>query len=435
MNTRGRVLDPERRPAAGATVTLGYYFAPEATDDDLAPGADRLPLVAITDEQGAYCFALSEFPETGRKLRLRADDNLAVRARCGSLCSWSVRFPWNGRPVRAPDIVLEPGVHGCTAVRWDDDTPAAGVDMEISVCDEVETLDENNRILTFGGSTDDGGQFTYGPVPGRPLRMLLQANLTAGPPLVDDWTARPDDSRTLVLTRGRSSRGRLVDATGEPAVGYRVAPWWFHGGDPDAKRTSPTGADGSFVVDGLDPSDMTVAVYDRLAETPSLHALAESEDRAELMRAAMRVASAHFGLGAPLAYFAVPGEDAGTLTLPHVGPFRVRLRGTLGGTPRSASLFWHHSGRSHGGSSFSADGDGVVTVERMPMGTEVDLEVTIEDSVHGTLVQKFPCVTMRDEPVTLRVTGAGALVVRARTHDAPETPLPVRELRICWDGG
>ena len=67
--------------------------------------------------------------------------------------------------------------------------------------------------------------------------------------------------------------------------------------------------------------------------------------------------------------------------------------------------------------------------ERIPLGIAIDLQVTIQDSQHGELEQRFTVAEVKEETVTLRVTGAGTVVLRLHPSGAPDEPLKVRD---CW---
>jgi hypothetical protein len=131
----------------------------------------------------------------------------------------------------------------------------------------------------------------------------------------------------------------------------------------------------------------------------------------------------------PLLIHLVPDDetDIGTLTLPEIGAFAVRFEDARGGRPLSGSSFWWHANGRHGSHGFRADADGIVRFERLPLGTPLTLQVTVEDSEHGELEQRFDVVAAKDETVTLKVTGAGTVVLRLHRDGEPNEPLKVRD--------
>lgn len=80
----------------------------------------------------------------------------------------------------------------------------------------------------------------------------------------------------------------------------------------------------------------------------------------------------------------------------------------------------------HGSRGYPLDAEGVLRFKRMPLGIAAVLQVSIEDSQYGALEQRFEIPEVREETITLRVTGAGTVVVRLHPKGAPQEPLTVR---------
>jgi hypothetical protein len=88
----------------------------------------------------------------------------------------------------------------------------------------------------------------------------------------------------------------------------------------------------------------------------------------------------------------------------------------------------------HGSRSHSADAEGVVRIEPMPLGIRAGIEVQIEDSRHGEIEGRFVIPKVGKRPVKLRVTGAGTVVVRLHPKGAPTEPLTVGQGCVLADG-
>jgi hypothetical protein len=73
-----------------------------------------------------------------------------------------------------------------------------------------------------------------------------------------------------------------------------------------------------------------------------------------------------------------------------------------------------------------------VRVHRIPLGIAVNLSVTIEDSQYGELQQRSRIAEVKEETVTLHVTGAGTVVTRLHPADSPQEPLVARFIHVVW---
>jgi hypothetical protein len=424
---RGRVVDTKGQAVAGARVRLDEEPASERPGRPPEPG--KPPFLATTDAAGGYEFAEATHPgleETIRGLELFArhtrgrqgstDRGFVLRATHGERASWIEVVDREGEPLRVPDLVVERGAVARVVVKWTDGAPAAGVALWVMLEDrELSKRNERIASLSICGVTDARGECVLGVVPDRKFRVMVTAAHRDGQPGTETWTARPRACWTLTLKRGRTVRGRLLTAEGKPAVGYRVAPLLRPVGD---ERVATTDAAGRFELGGVEAGGEGVAVFDRLPPPgPSLEAFAAHAARL---------------LGGPLLIRCPVEDDAGDMTLPELGTFEVRLEDSRGGRPRSARAMWRHAGRFHGGRYAPADAEGVVRFERLPFGIALDLDVTIDDERHGEIEQRFALGVVTGEPRTLRVTGAGTVVLRFRPAGAPAQPLALRHVRADW---
>lgn len=422
----GRVVDGKARGIAGARVAVHYSFTTEAASGDVGGHDAQEPFVAFTGSAGEYAFTSEAHPELEKMLREIEDrarffegrhpHDLAVRATHGQRASQRVVFDWDGKRVRLPDLVLGPGIVGRVRAGWSDDAPAAGVAIDVT----LQHGDTPAELLWFRGATDGSGELAFGPVPDRKYLITVTASHAEEPPSWVSWEARGlRKVIDMTLPRGRKVRGRVVTARGEPAAGYRVAPSGQSTGDPVNARVVETDADGRFELAGMDPRGGAIAVYDKLPPRPRK---GERPTLEQMTAPGLRAVN-------PLLIHQVPDDktEIGTLTLPEIGAFAVRLEDARGGRPLSGHSFWWHANGRHGSHGFRADADGIVRFERLPLGTPLTLQVTVEDSEHGELEQQFDVVAAKDETVTLKVTGAGTVVLRLHRAGAPDEPLKVRD--------
>jgi hypothetical protein len=423
---KGRVLDAEARGIAGARVVVDYSFSSEPASGNVGGCDGQEPSVALTGPAGEYAFTSEAHPELQERLRGIEDhkrvfegrnpNDLAARATLEQRASQRVVFDWDGECVTMPDLVLGPGLVARVRARWTDNAPAAAVPMEVM----LQQGDTRADLLSFQGVTDMRGELTFGPVPDREYRIVVRASHPTEPPYSDWWESRAlRKVIEVTLPRGSKIRGRVLTARGEPAAGYRVAPSGQSTGDPENARVVETDADGRFELAGMDPRGGAIAVYDRL---PSRPREGERPTPEEIMMLGLRAVNPLL-----ICHVADDETDVGTLTLPEIGAFAVRLEDARGGRPLSGSSFWWHANGRHGSHGFRADADGIVRFERLPLGTPLTLQVTVEDSEQGELEQRFGVVAAKDETLTLKVTGAGTVVLRLHRAGAPDEPLKVRD--------
>jgi hypothetical protein len=435
LRIHGRVIDTEGRPVAGARVLLDYDFAPEPL-----VGAGRAceytkPSVALTNAAGEYVFTPEAHSELADKLREQQDRARAFRGE--HLHALSVRATHDDKAsqqvildcvesTRVLDLVLERGVVGRVAVRWSDDALAKRVSVVVSLVDrQAQDVEGRAHLFSFEGHTDERGELAFGPVPDHEFRITVTATHPEAPPTVEWGDSRipRDDRLELILPRGRDVCGRLVKAQGEPAVGYRVAPFALATGDPEVERAAHTDSTGHFTVAGVDPEDAMIAIYDEPAPKSS-----DPEGYFAYVRD--RVGR----LGKPLMIQEVPAghDDLGTVTLPPLGTLTLRLEDGKGKHPLSGHAHWTHSQVSHGTCSSWAEADGILRLERIPLGVDIRVQVTFQDPEHGELEERVRIAEVKEETVTLRLTGAGTVIVRLHAKRAPREPLEVRDAHVHW---
>ena len=92
---------------------------------------------------------------------------------------------------------------------------------------------------------------------------------------------------------------------------------------------------------------------------------------------------------------------------------------------RSGTASWMRSKIPHGGRGHRPDAHGVLRLERVPLGIAIVLRLTFDDSQHGELEQAFRIPHVSEEAMTLRLTGAGTVLLRLHPKGAPDQPLTV----------
>jgi hypothetical protein len=424
---RGRVVNAEGQPADGAHVLLDRSGAPEPPFGELHTSGGTRPFVAVADAEGEYTFTDDTHPYLDEMLgKLKADPlvgqhSLSVRAIRGQQASETTAFDWEEEVVALPDLVLESGAIGRVLVRWDDGTVGSGVLIDVFLDDQHTDRDERARLMVFRGTTDEQGEFTFGPVLDREFRVIVRASHADGPPRMKWWDSRISDPKCfrLTLPRGRSIRGRLMTAKGHPAVGYRVAPWEPDTGDPESGRVVCTDSRGYFTVASVNPRQAAIAVYDK--------ASAPTEHSTEVPNLTWRPVN-------PLLIREVSAasDDLGDVWLPRLGTLSVHVEDRMGRSAVSARAQWWHSNSRHGSRVFSSDDNGIVRLERVPLGIAIDMHVSVRDWQYGRLQQRFAIADVKEERVNLRVTGAGTVVIRLHLRGSPREPLVVDRAVAQW---
>ncbi len=409
----GRVVDSRGLGVCDARVLL--TAGPQSMQERDVPAA------AGTGPTGKYAFTtadmgfVDEHDETGvyRQGGVFALE-LSVRAVQRRYASMAVEFRWVGAPVELPNLVLEPGVMGRIAACKDDGAPARGAAIEV-----ILLADEPPAHFHFEGIADEHGELAFGPVPARAYSVLVDAVCPHEPPQRARWDAH-ELHETLVVTlpEGRAVRGRVLTSKGAPAVGYRVAPAGLPIGDR-LDLDVETDDDGGFELEGMACHGAVIAIY---GPPPPLTSTGEDVDELEDLLEQLD--------SPPLQMIDVAPDETMPLSLilPSIGTLLVHLENTRGERIRSGHAFWFHADRAHNATSCAVDPGGVVRFENVALHLPFEIRVSIDDARQGKLEQRF-AIPAADEEITLRVSGAGTVVLRLHPHGAPDRELRVRNCR------
>lgn len=241
----GRVLWPDGRPAAGATVVA----IPSREDALVAP----FPLHGVgarvaTDVDGNFRLAgLEREPHT---VTVLVSERLDRTARKSRRVAWTARATGLRVPAENVELVLSPGSVVRGRVVDDDGEPVANAEV-VANPDASAHTDDSARSVT----ADASGRFELEAVRDGGWHAVARRPSAAFSEPVSFVVEAPDVPEVvIVVPRSARIAGRVLDASGVPVAGAVVD---LEAGGPGEKRSwvpdGASAADGTFAVDGLPP--------------------------------------------------------------------------------------------------------------------------------------------------------------------------------------
>lgn len=410
----GRVVSVNGVPAAGATVWLRPWAAPIYLSGEKAPEKWMEPLISATDERGDFTFSSDEDPALINMLK---EGLTCLRATSGTQVSKALILPRGISEARVPPLCLEDGVLGQVVVVWPELTPVVGARVSVTIRYEaMPGEDPRASDIEFEGMTSAEGVIAFGPtVAGYFRSITLSVTHHDAPPHSDSRSGGQlthDVRFSVMLARGRTIRGALLDAHGGVAVGFRVVP-----GTTIVQHRHMVRSDaaGRFAIRGLPVDGGIVAIY------PPRNAAGIPGDEA---------------LVDPLLIQDVgPGnEDLGTIVLPRTSSLAIRIVDSRGLPVPAGRVAWLHAGRVHGHRYARTDSRGQVQLHVVPQAVPLELRATRVDPDYGEVTQLFRIDSAPERRMSLHLTGAGTIIVRFIADRKSRRPFLVRNSMIEIDG-
>lgn len=247
---RGRVVGPDGRPVAAASVWL---LSDE--DGDLGTPAPKLPSTPAASSGTDGGFVLSGFPARRRFSLQICHDGFEP----GGI--WMTAPPT--RPVR---VVLRPSSRIAGRVLDPRGRPVPGARVEARTQDVIRIESEAPPLpcawpaSSAQGLTDAKGRFSIGPLREGPYVVSIRAEgfLESRTEPQSVTFGRSVEGLEVMLDPGVVLAGRVVSPRGAPLARISVR---LHGEGPKAMETM-TGEDGTFRWAGIEPGDAIVEAVD-----------------------------------------------------------------------------------------------------------------------------------------------------------------------------
>ena len=247
----GRVVDEDGKPVAGAKVTI-TYFAP---DEGKTPPAEQPVIRAVlpwemrqTDADGRWSYAGA--PPDAAEIRVHIQHPDYARE-TNDFAVPPIQALFDGSAKK----VLERGVEIAGTVLDNDGKPVAGA--------RVSTVETTHVVNDYGVTTktDAAGKFRLAHVPNRePATVTVTAAGHAPEMFEVDVTKGVPPAQSVVLSPGRTIRGRVVDPDGRPLEGVTLLVRGCrnkHSINP--KATSDN--DGKFAIKDAPPDEVRFHVF------------------------------------------------------------------------------------------------------------------------------------------------------------------------------
>ena len=299
VQVEGRIVDPQGRPLEGATVEAS---ASSLEDRGSASG----PLESRTGPQGRF---EAEGFRRGELVLLSISREGYIRR------SGVAVMPPTPEPVV---VELQPASTVAGVVEDEAGAPVKGAWVGLRA--------EGGKITAFRGvhrtsdagvaTSDEGGRFELAAVPPGTYRVRVEHDdfLPTLGEAVRVGEGETHDSLNLVLHRGSTVRGRVVDGTGDPVPRASVRLRRGSGGDGGAIRSTIADARGEFLISGLESGAVLFTVRkEAFVDSHETVEIAAREVEVELvLRRGLSVAGTvveDSGQGAHRAWVTLVGTD------------------------------------------------------------------------------------------------------------------------------
>ncbi len=411
----GQVVNARGHGVAGAAVNIAPWHSPNI---DLRSSA-KTSIIAQLEaaDNGVFRVPGGALPEGVRHRRRR----VRVWATKGQLISRS-RVIWLSHPdannvalklLRQRALIATVAFTGGGAVR--------DAEVQIDLVDlDWQSQDRLGAHYRIVGHTDNEGSLSVDGLPavrfGEPSVTIRRVG--SSPVLVQGsecGLAVTDQALHLRvrLPRLRRLTGTVRNHDGAAAHDVLVADWDADA-PPPRQRFSATNADGRFVLDGVPETATMLVVRTRRADDCWPHAIASVPLRLEATAGA--------------------SVDVGVLRLPRRRPVDIRVVDPSGRALRG-SVIVHRGELPLGGRAAQLDADGRVTCPDVPLGDGYFLELNTELPAWGPITSRFPMPTS-SSAATLRVTGAGVLIVRFKSGiEDTSSSIPLMAPMVVWRSG
>lgn len=413
----GIVVDDKGAPVAAAEVLVLPWAAPDVVDR-----AGRLKLLVRVKTDDGGRFSVSEDALFGRDTP--PDCHVRLWAEMGRRTSNRRVVLLDAAEAKTLRLTLRRALVTAITVEEEDGDAVGGVDVDLSL---EETGDDSDDAMgshfRISVTTDEKGaahpsglpEGTYGAVQAlvnhhaRPVRV-------SGEQIA---LQREDDSLRVTITLPRFLRvvGRLLESDGRPARGLQVVDWSTAMEEAPLSRMVQSDTSGLFVLPHVAMSASELVVC------------SESDgESAGTPFAWPRVVAVR-----PLALSSEGDEfNVGEIRLPERRTVRVKIV-DVDERPIPCRATVRRTDVGFGSASVEVEDSGWLTYRDVSREDNYVLEVDASSPRWGPIEHRFSLASDKDE-LTVRVTGAGMLIVRFFSSTPPRRRVALDSPTVVWFG-